>query len=109
MKKKIICIGILSIFLTMSLATCFSGAEEIEASNQEKLTFLIEVGCKDNRELSWWPYYYPDDIITDIEITNLNTNEKIFLTEDDMGPNDYIMRVQCYYVELERESDYNII
>ena len=116
MKHKILSISIIGIFLTMGILTSYAGSEEIKNINlDEDAFFVIMVRCEKTllqrfSGESSSLYYPPDEFQTHIEITDLNTNEKTILTNEDMKTLDFDRENQYYRVEdyLEEGHDYNI-
>lgn len=110
MKKKVLCMGTIGLFLLIAIGTSFTTAEKIESSNEDKIKFNIRVNCEDNRPWPWSfnPRYTPDEIETEIEIRNLNTDEITVLTNEDMSGSGNFGLGQNYFVDLEEDGDYNI-
>jgi hypothetical protein len=112
MKRKIICIGIISMFFMLGVATTYVAAKKIESSNQNPTLcefdayYEIEVSCEDNRILSLFPYFSPDEIDTTLTITNIDSGE--IITEGINRYNDYIRLRQVYQIWLEAGGNYNI-
>ena len=114
MSKKIICIGIVSMFLLTSLSMSAMGKNITKIDACEKPTLLIqnikklEIRVRCANEIMLFGIVDPYDIDTTLTITNIATDESIVLTTEDMEYPEYFEGNQVYIVELE-DGNYNIV